>query len=45
MYRIRGKLKQKKLLIGKCTATPVQAWVGPEHSRRFKLPDIMTNDT
>jgi hypothetical protein len=45
MYRVRGKVKQKKLLVGKYTATPAQAWAGPERSRRFGLPDIMTNGT
>jgi hypothetical protein len=30
---------------GKGKAIPVQAWTGPESSRRLKLPDFMTIGT
>jgi len=29
----------------KCKATPLQAWTGPEDSRRLRLPDIKTVGT
>jgi len=28
---------------GKGKATPVQAWTGPEGSRRLRLPDLITS--
>jgi hypothetical protein len=30
---------------GKGKAIPLQAWTGPEGSRRFRLPDFMTIGT
>jgi len=27
------------------TATPIQAWTGPEGSRKFRVPDFMTIGT
>jgi hypothetical protein len=42
MCSVRGKLEQNNLLLGKRTATPLQAWRGPEGSRRLRLPDFMT---
>jgi len=37
-------------LVGKCIkvkgrATPLQAWTGPEGSKRLRLPDFMTIGT
>jgi len=29
----------------KCKAIPLQAWTGPEGSRRFRLPDFKTIGT
>jgi len=45
MCRVRDKLVQWNLLLGECTTTPVQAWTGPEGSRRVRIPDFMTNGT
>ena len=34
---------QVKQFIGcKCKAVPLQAWSGPESSRKFRFPDFMT---
>jgi len=30
---------------GKCKAIPLQAWTGPEGSRRLRLPDFKTTGT
>jgi hypothetical protein len=30
---------------GKCKAIPLQAWTGPEGSRRLRLPDFKTIGT
>ena len=32
-------------IIGKGKAIPLQAWTGPEGSRRFRLPDFKTVGT
>jgi len=34
-----------KVLKGKGKAIPLQAWTGPEGSRRFSLPDFKTVGT
>jgi len=34
-----GKIRQRL-----CKAIPLQAWTGPEGSRRFRLPDVKTID-
>jgi len=31
---------KKNILLGKGKAIPLQAWIGPEGSRRFRLPDF-----
>jgi hypothetical protein len=35
----------KLILIAKGKAIPLQAWTGPEGSRRVMLPDFKTIDT
>ena len=39
VLRSRSSLKEKKLILrkGKCKELPVQAWTGPEGSRRWRL--------
>jgi hypothetical protein len=37
--------KTVKKANGKGKATPLQAWTGPEVSRRLRLPDFMTIGT
>jgi len=39
--RVRGRYKDK----GKGKAIPLQAWTGPEVSRRLRLPDFKTIGT
>jgi len=34
-----------RILIGKGKAIPLQAWTGPEGSRRLRLPDFKTIGT
>jgi len=41
MYIGKGKGKGK----GKDKAIPLQAWTGPEGSRRLRLPDLKTIGT
>jgi len=36
---------QADVSIVKCTSIPIQAWTGPEISRRLRLPDFMTVGT
>jgi len=36
---------QRVKVKGKGKAIPLQAWTGPEGSRRLKLPDFVTIDT
>ena len=33
------------LVKGKCKAIPLQAWTGPDGSRRLRLPDFKTIGT
>jgi len=37
----RGRIR-KQLLDGKDKAVPLQAWSGPEGSRKLRFPDFMT---
>jgi hypothetical protein len=39
------KITFKSEKSNKGTAIPVQAWTGPEGSRRFRIPDFMTVGT
>jgi hypothetical protein len=39
-YRYRYSVRNGK---GKGKATPVQAWLGPEGSRRLRLPEFRDN--
>jgi len=41
-HRIYNVKIQNQLVKGKGKAIPVQAWTGPEGSRRFRLPDFYT---
>ena len=38
-------IKQKWVSLGKGKAIPLQAWTGPEGSRRLRLPDFKTFGT
>jgi len=40
------RIEEKSLFIGgKGTALPLQIWIGPEVSRRLRLPDFKTVGT
>jgi len=46
MYFITCKTMVRRAYIkGKGKAIPLQAWAGPEGSRKLKLPDFMTVGT
>jgi hypothetical protein len=32
----------KKFFLASCEAIPIQAWTGPEGSRRLRLPELKT---
>jgi hypothetical protein len=37
--------EQQMYVKGKCKTIPLQAWTGPESSRRLRLPDFKTIGT
>ena len=41
----RDSYQTVNTLKGKCKALPLQAWTGPEGSRRLRLPDFKTIGT
>ena len=45
MYTVKTKVVYFYLIHRKGKAIPLQAWTGPEGSRRLRLPDFKTVDT